>query len=100
MECHLSRSESSLFDKCWLNKLYCIVLVASHRFDICHPGYTAAERAALLKHTKYAAIKVTHEFVPVAIETLGLNNKEGTSFLCEKLQVTLEKRPFYFREWL
>ena len=46
------------------------------------PG-AAAERAALLKHTKYAAIKATHDFVPVAIETLGPINEEGTSFLCE-----------------
>ena len=46
------------------------------------PG-AAAERAALLKHTKYAAIKATHKSVPVAIETLGPINEEGTSFLCE-----------------
>ena len=46
------------------------------------PG-AAAERAVLLKHTKYAAIEATHDFVPVAIETLGPINEEGTSFLCE-----------------
>jgi len=58
-------------------------LAASHRaLTSVTPG-AAAERAALLKHTKYAAIKATHDFVPVAIETLGPINKEGTSFLCE-----------------
>ena len=58
-------------------------MAASHRaLTSITPG-TAAERAALLKHTKYAAIKATHDFVPVAIETLGPINEEGTSFLCE-----------------
>ena len=43
----------------------------------------AAERAALLKHIKYAEIKATYDFVPVAIETLGPINSEGTAFLDE-----------------
>ena len=58
-------------------------LAASHSaLTSVTPG-AAAERAALLKHTEYAAIKATHEFVPVATETLGPINEEGTSFLCE-----------------
>ena len=58
-------------------------LADSHRaLTSVTPG-AAAERAVLLKHTKYAAIKATHEFVPMAIETLGPINEEGTSFLCE-----------------
>ena len=58
-------------------------LAVSHRtLTSVAPG-AAAERAALLKHTKYAAIKATHEFVPVVIETLGPISDEGTSFLRE-----------------
>ena len=40
---------------------------------------------AFMQHINiwYAAIKATHDFVPVAIETLGPINEEGTSFLCE-----------------
>ena len=41
----------------------------------------AAKLAALLKHIKYAEIKATYDFVPVAIETLGLTNSEGKAFL-------------------
>ena len=58
-------------------------LAASHRALTSVTQGSAAKRAALLKHTKYAAIKATHEFFPVAIETLGPINEEGTSFLCE-----------------
>ena len=58
-------------------------LAASHRALTSVTTGAAAERAALLKHTKYAAIKATHEFVPVAIETLGPINEEGTHFLRE-----------------
>ena len=56
-------------------------LAASHTALTSITLGAAAERAALLKHTKYAAIKATHDFVPVAIETLGPINEEDMSFL-------------------
>ena len=37
----------------------------------------------LIKHIKYTEIKAEHEFVPVAIETLGPNNNEGVAFLTD-----------------
>ena len=58
-------------------------LVASHRALTFVTLGAIAECSVLLKHIKYAAIKATHEFVPVTIETLGPINEEGTSFLCE-----------------
>ena len=41
-----------------------------------HPGL-AAEAAAVHKRSKYAAIMLTHIFVPVVVETLGHVNAEG-----------------------
>ena len=44
------------------------------------PGL-AAEAAATRKSSNYAAITLTHIFVPVAIKTLGPVNAEGLRFL-------------------
>lgn len=41
----------------------------------------AAERAASSKIAKYSNLTPTHEFVPIAIETLGPINKSGLAFL-------------------
>ena len=43
----------------------------------------AAEAAALLKIRKYDDLLPTHDFCPVAIETLGPINEEGLEFLSE-----------------
>ena len=40
-----------------------------------------AEKAAEKKVTKYAAITQTHDFVPIAFETLGPLNASALSFL-------------------
>ena len=58
-------------------------LATSHRLMTSVTIAAAAERAALLKHFKYAEIKATYDFVPVTIETLGPINSEGTAFLDE-----------------
>lgn len=42
---------------------------------------SAAERAALNKTAKYTALATTHEFVPIAIETLGPMNASGLTLL-------------------
>ena len=41
----------------------------------------AAERAASNKVAKYAGLSPTHDFVPIAIETLGGFNASGLTFL-------------------
>lgn len=41
----------------------------------------AAERAASLKVAKYSSLSTTHEFVPIAIETLGPLNASGLCLL-------------------
>jgi hypothetical protein len=46
------------------------------------PG-AAAEMAANRKITKYAETPTTHDFIPVALETLGPINAEGREFLAE-----------------
>ena len=46
------------------------------------PG-AAAEMAATKKTSKYAQIPTTHDFIPVALETLGPINTEGREFLSE-----------------
>ena len=46
------------------------------------PG-AAAEMAATRKTTKYAGILATHNFIPVALETLGPINAQGREFLSE-----------------
>ena len=58
-------------------------LAASHRLTTSVTIAAAAERAALLKHIKYAEIKAAYDFVPVAIETLGPINSDGMAFLDE-----------------
>ena len=58
-------------------------LAASHRLTTSVTIAAAAERAALLKHIKYAEIEAAYDFVPVAIETLGPINSEGMAFLDE-----------------
>ena len=42
---------------------------------------SAAESASHLKHVKYADITRSHDFVAVAVETLGPVNKDGQAFL-------------------
>ena len=49
-------------------------------WDVTCPDTLASSHRAQTSVTRYAVFKATHEFVPVAIETL---NEEGTSFLCE-----------------
>src|SRR6218665_155981 len=46
------------------------------------PGW-AAEYAADRKRNKYATLSASHEFVPIAVETLGPINREGREFLLE-----------------
>ena len=41
----------------------------------------AAERAASNKVAKYVCLAATHEFIPIAIETMGPINASGLSFL-------------------
>ena len=43
----------------------------------------AAERAASNKMSKYTAITVTHDFVPIALETLGPFSKTALDFLID-----------------
>ena len=45
-------------------------------------GAVAAHSAALKRH-KYAEISATHIFMPLAVETLGVWEEEGLSFLKE-----------------
>ena len=42
-----------------------------------------AEQAACRKSSKYTTLPATHEFIPVAIESLGPINRTGLSFLQE-----------------
>lgn len=41
----------------------------------------ATEKAAARKQVKYCQLSVTHLFVPLAFETMGLINNEGLAFL-------------------
>ena len=43
----------------------------------------AAEHAADRKRNKYATLPASHEFVPIAVETLGPINRDGREFLLE-----------------
>ena len=43
----------------------------------------AAEHAADRKRAKYSSLPATHEFVPVAVESLGPVNRAGREFLME-----------------
>ena len=47
--------------------------------DVC----SAAKAAAVRKTAKYSALSSTHIFIPVAVETLGLINDVGDSFLAQ-----------------
>ena len=58
-------------------------LAASHRQITAYASGAASERAAMLKHIEYQAIEAVHDFVPIAVETLGPINNEGMSFLRE-----------------
>ena len=42
-----------------------------------------AERAAELKSAKYSGIAASHEFVPIAVETLGPMNSSALKFLSD-----------------
>jgi hypothetical protein len=46
------------------------------------PGMAAAQAEAR-KRSKYAALSIAHDFVPVAIETLGTWGEEGLAFINE-----------------
>ena len=69
------------------------------------PG-SAAEAAAARKRSKYAAITLTHMFVPVAVETLGPLNAEGLVFWIKlatgslPLPETYASRPSYIKGYL
>src|SRR6218665_1511483 len=43
----------------------------------------ATKHAADRKRNKYATLPASHEFVPIAVETLGPINREGREFLLE-----------------
>jgi hypothetical protein len=43
----------------------------------------AAAQAEARKRSKYAALSIAHDFVPVAIETLGTWGEEGLAFINE-----------------
>ena len=58
-------------------------LAISHRPITAFASGAASERAAMLKHIKYQSNKAVHDFVPIAVETLGPVNSEGLSFLRE-----------------
>ena len=58
-------------------------LVAFHHQITAYASGAASERAAMLKHIKYQAIKAVHDFVPIAVETLGPINNQGMIFLRE-----------------
>ena len=67
------------------------------------PG-SAAESAAARERSKYAAITLTHIFIPISIETLGPVNAEGLRFFwiklatgCLPLPGTHGSRPFYIK---
>ena len=44
---------------------------------------TVAEQSEALKTTKYAAIAVSHTFIPLAFETLGAWGKQAQQFVAE-----------------
>jgi hypothetical protein len=56
-------------------------LAASHLADTSHTAGAAAESAARLKHLKYSELSRTHDFVPIAVETMGPICKEGVDFI-------------------
>jgi hypothetical protein len=58
-------------------------LAASHLAWTSLIAGSAAERAAEAKTAKYASIAQSHIFLPLAIETLGVWNADGDSFLCD-----------------
>ena len=58
-------------------------LAASQRQITAYASGAASERAAMLKHITYQVIKAVHDFVPIAVETLGPTYNEGMSFLRE-----------------
>ena len=58
-------------------------LAPSHLPSTSVKADAAAEKAASLKTEKYRELLRTHVFCPVAIETLGPINEDGTRFLSE-----------------
>ena len=56
-------------------------LAASHLASSANLSGSAAEHATALKNQKYAQLKHTHQFVPIAMETLGTINADGLSLL-------------------
>jgi hypothetical protein len=58
-------------------------LASSHLPNTSTQAGGAAESAARLKVAKYANLSRTHQFVAIAIESLGPCNKEGLAFLRE-----------------
>ena len=44
---------------------------------------SATKAAAVRKKAKYSALSSSHIFIPVAVETLGLINEAGDSFLAQ-----------------
>ena len=58
-----------------------ISLAPSYRHLSSISAGKAAERAAELKVAKYSAISVSHEFLPIALETLGPMNPGAAAFV-------------------
>ena len=58
-------------------------LAASHRSSTQIVAGSAANVVAAKKHQKYSALDATHDFVAVAVETLGPWSDEGLRFIEE-----------------
>jgi len=58
-------------------------LAASHLPSTNSTAGAAASHAATTKKTKYATLSSSHIFVPVAVETLGVWEKESMGFIQE-----------------
>jgi hypothetical protein len=56
-------------------------LAESHLASTSLAAGAAAESASRLKHLKYEEIKRSHDFVPIAVESLGPINAEGQQFI-------------------
>ena len=58
-------------------------LAASYRNQTSVCGGAAAEKASLRKMAKYSCLLPTHDFCPIACETMGPINEAGLSLLAD-----------------
>ena len=79
---HLSYGATGVL--CYGTRLWWI-LWPSHNYvhETAIEAGCAAEKAATRKHTKYLELERRDSLVPVAVEILGLINKEGLDFISE-----------------